>query len=225
MHEGIIKALKKTAGSDRFCTKVVVKCQQGHGLTVVGVGPVRLPISEKTAKALITVAKPAKFGQREKTISDTRVRDTWEIPNSKLKFDQPAWRDTLQGVLERVREELGLPAGALTAELHNLLIYEKGQHFKAHQDSEKVDGMVATLVVLLPSKFSGGALVVDQRGDKKMFKAAGGSDQLTFVAFYADCHHEVRKVTSGYRVALTYNPASAFVAVYNIPDWGSSRCA
>lgn len=28
---------------------------------------------------------------------------------------------------------------------------------------------------------------------------------LTFVAFYADCRHQVKPVTSGYRVVLTYN--------------------
>src|SRR5437868_8629371 len=30
-------------------------------------------------------------------------------------------------------------------------------------------------------------------------------ESLTFVAFYADCRHHVRPVTSGYRIVLTYN--------------------
>ena len=30
-------------------------------------------------------------------------------------------------------------------------------------------------------------------------------DRLTLIAFYADCHHQVKPVTEGYRVALTYN--------------------
>jgi hypothetical protein len=36
-----------------------------------------------------------------------------------------------------------------------------------------------------------------------VFRGAAG--QLTFVAFYADCHHQVQPVKTGYRVALTYN--------------------
>ena len=94
----------------------------------------------------------------------------------------------------------------LKAELHNLIIYEPGQFFKPHQDSEKCDDMVATLVVLLPSFYRGGTLIVDHQGEKKQFTSRSTpEDKLTFIAFYADCHHEVRPVTDGYRLALTFN--------------------
>src|SRR5258708_17608764 len=34
----------------------------------------------------------------------------------------------------------------------------------------------------------------------------GGSDKsLKFIAFYADCHHEVHPIKEGYRIVLTYN--------------------
>lgn len=40
--------------------------------------------------------------------------------------------------------------------------------------------------------------------DEKL-SVRGSPDRLVFVAFYADCRHEVRPVTAGYRAALTYN--------------------
>ncbi len=40
--------------------------------------------------------------------------------------------------------------------------------------------------------------------DEKML-VRGSSNRLTFVAFYADCHHEVRPIRQGHRIALTYN--------------------
>lgn len=61
----------------------------------------------------------------------------------------------LTDFLATVKEELGLPnAASLTADLHSLLVYEPDQFFLPHQDSEKSDDMVATLVVTLPSSQS-----------------------------------------------------------------------
>jgi hypothetical protein len=37
-------------------------------------------------------------------------------------------------------------AAELTADLHSLLVYEPSQFFLAHQDSEKDDSMIGTLV-------------------------------------------------------------------------------
>ncbi|MGH2843697.1 MAG: 2OG-Fe(II) oxygenase, partial [Solirubrobacteraceae bacterium] len=101
-------------------------------------------------------------------------------------------------------EELGVPPGArLRAELHAMLVYSTGQFFLAHQDSEKSDAMVGTLVVGLPSSFRGGALQVRHRGELSSYRGSGKS--LSLVAFYSDCRHEVKPLTAGYRVVLTYN--------------------
>ena len=107
-------------------------------------------------------------------------------------------------ILATVKEELGLPnAAELTADLHSLLVYETNQHFLAHQDSEKDDSMVGTLVVTLPSSYTGGELMVGHNEEWKAYR--GSKTALSLVAFYADCRHEVLKVTSGYRITLTYN--------------------
>jgi len=47
------------------------------------------------------------------------------------------------------------------------IVCEEGQFFKAHQDSERDDHMVASLVVVLPSDYEGGSLTVEHRGEKK----------------------------------------------------------
>src|SRR5437879_2471964 len=84
-----------------------------------------------------------------------------------------------------------------------MLVYGAGQFFVPHQDSEEADAMVGSLVVTLPSSFKGGALVVRHAGMSATYRSPKKS--LSLVAFYADCRHEVRPVTSGYRVTLTYN--------------------
>ena len=69
--------------------------------------------------------------------------------------------------------------------------------------------MFGTLVVQLPSVFSGGEFVVRHGRVEKTY-ALGSDDsscsQLShFVAHYADCEHAVREVTGGHRLALVYS--------------------
>lgn len=171
---------------------------------MAGVGPVCLPLRAPQVKKLIAVARPALFGRREDTLSDSSVRDTWQIPPDQVTLDGPAWPTLLDGALEYFRDELGLPASTrLRAEPHALLVYGKGQFFLPHQDSEKDDAMVGTLVLSLPSAHTGGELVIGHAGQSRTYRAS--KTELSLVAFYADCPHEVTPVRSGYRVTLTFN--------------------
>ena len=173
-------------------------------LHVADVGPVTLPIRAAHAKRLIKVARPAMFGRGEETLRDATIRDTWELTPDQVRLGGADWDAHLAAALAHFRDELGLPATAeLRAELHALLVYGKGQFFLSHQDSEKTDTMVATLVVSLPSVHTGGELVVDDGGTERTFH--GSRDDLVLVAFYADRRHEVKPVRSGYRVTLTFN--------------------
>ncbi len=87
-----------------------------------------------------------------------------------------------------------------------MLVYEPGHFFVSHQDSEKTDDMVGSLVVVLPSHYSGGSVVIEHGGERKLFqRSTTAGRQLSLIAFYADCRHEVKPVESGYRIALTYH--------------------
>jgi predicted 2-oxoglutarate/Fe(II)-dependent dioxygenase YbiX len=171
-------------------------------LEVEGFGRVRFPVTPAKARKLLGLGQPARFGRGEQTVTDPDVRDTWEIPKHLVRAE---WNDAaLKVALATVKEELGLPnAAGLTADLHSLLVYETNQHFLAHQDSEKDDSMVGTLVVTLPSSYAGGELMVGLGEEWKAYR--GSKTALSLVAFYADCRHEVLRVQSGYRITLTYN--------------------
>ncbi|GAB2504644.1 2OG-Fe(II) oxygenase [Nocardia heshunensis] len=191
------------AGAGAFATRGSVAAED-LSIAVDGVGALAWPVSAEQARALCAVADPARYGLREQTLVDPNVRDTWEVSRGLVAIDQVRWGRTLGPMVEAVRADLGLPAHCeLSAELHSMLVYEAGQFFVRHQDSEKADGMIGTLVVTLPSEFSGGELVVEHRGEQ--VSDEGATDGLGFVAFYADCAHEVRPVVDGYRIALTYN--------------------
>lgn len=126
------------------------------------------------------------------------------MPKSRVKIDQRRWNKTLVPILDQLRADLGLPPGCgLKAELHSMLVYAPGQFFVPHQDTEKSDGMVGSLVVTLPAPFTGGGLVVAHGAERATYRSP--KTRVSFVAFYADCRHEVKPVRSGYRIVLTYN--------------------
>jgi hypothetical protein len=199
----VADALGRIGRPGTFAVKLDVNADDLR-IEVTGVGRVGFPISKAKAAALCRIAKPARHGFKDQTVLDTAVRDTWEIARSKIRIDEPRWRKVLSAALERIARGLGLGPGAgLRASLHNMLVYAPGQFFVAHQDSEKSDDMIATLVVTLPSTFSGGEIVVQHHEEKVTFRGSG--KELGMIAFYADCHHEVRPVKSGHRIVLTYN--------------------
>ena len=120
---------------------------------------------------LLGLGYPARFGRGEETLTDTGVRDTWEIPKHLLRAQ---WDDAaLRGILATVKEELGLPnAAELTADLHSLLVYVPNQFFLPHQDSGKDDSVIGTLVVTLPSSYTGGELMVGLGEEWKAYRGS-----------------------------------------------------
>ena len=63
--------------------------------------------------------------------------------------------------------------------------------------------MSGTLVIQLPSNYEGGHLTVFHQQKQMEFSFSGIESSSNFTAFYADCEHEVKSVTKGYRLCLT----------------------
>ena len=72
--------------------------------------------------------------------------------------------------------------------------------------TEKVDGMFATIVVVLPSEFTGGDAHLSHGSLSAVYNSSEHSAyQTTALAWYTDIMHEIKPITSGYRLALSYN--------------------
>ena len=106
----------------------------------------------------------------------------------------------------RVRRELGCPRKTnVVASPYKLLLYEEGAHFKPHKDTEKEPNRFGTLVVCLPSEYTGGELVATHRGQRKIIEPVWPTEHHAYTAWYSDVTHEVKSIESGFRLALVYN--------------------
>ena len=177
------------------------------GLEVDGLGAIRLPLGESQARELIGRCSQAPYGKGTQTLVDTNVRRVWELDPARFKLSNPKWDELVSTITDETRVALGLEESKLAARLYKLLVYEKGSFFQSHRDGEKLDGMVATLVIGLPSPHKGGNLVVTHEGKQHEVALAGAASgyELSFAAFYADCEHEVKPIREGYRLCLVYN--------------------
>ncbi|KAK0479768.1 hypothetical protein IW261DRAFT_1564423 [Armillaria novae-zelandiae] len=158
-------------------------------LLVHRIGSISLPLSTRGARLIINNASRTPCGHNQETIVNTNafIEDT---------------------VLPSVLQKLGMQVTAPICELYKLLLYKEGSHFARHQDTARSPGMFATIVVILPSRYEGGEVEVSHAGSSRRLTfdfASQSQSSTTVLAWYTDVHHEIKRVTSGYRLALTYN--------------------
>ena len=179
------------------------------GLHVKKIGHLSLPLCKQQAESLIKVCKQAPYGLKYDTVYDKSVRDSYQLDPSEIEIQNKAWNENLDKLAEKVAKDLGC-SGKVKANLYKMLLYEKGGHFNKHRDTEKEKGMFGTLIIQLPSIYTGGELTVYGYGESKTSFDFGQSTgkaeySIHYAAHYADLEHEVAEVKSGHRLVLIYN--------------------
>lgn len=141
-----------------------------------------LPLTE-----LLEVCSKAPYGRREATILDDSVRKTYQLQPTQLEFKNAEFMKKLnKKFLPTMAKRLRLDqydASHLELEFYKLLVYTPGCMFKPHRDSEKTERMLATLVVILPSIYTGGEMVL-YHNDRSVTVDHSGSSEPHFCAFF-----------------------------------------
>jgi hypothetical protein len=119
-------------------------------IDVDGVGRMAFPILPIQGEQLVAIAKAAPFGRGEATVVDREVRRTWQVDADKVRIGGRHWDKTLAGLVADVARELGV-SEPVEADFYKLLVYDTGSFFVDHRDTEKVPGMFATMVLVMPS--------------------------------------------------------------------------
>jgi len=130
-------------------------------------------------------------------------------------------------ILDAIRNSLfpDLPAGYHLSVLRDKLeVVVSGGRMGRQPISLRNDGRNATIIVTLPVRYRGGAVIVTEPsfGDTEKFIGRGGKNgDLDWVAFLGDCDYEIDTVQSGCRVSVSYG---VYIKGFGIPTtMGSSN--
>jgi len=114
-------------------------------------------------------------------------------------------------ILDAIRDSLfpNLPPGKhFTATLDRLDVVENGSRLAVQPPAHsRNDDRAATIIINLPVRFRGGAIVVrDPQGREEIFQTAGGkTGDIDWIAVRADCSYEVQPVQKGAFVSISYS--------------------
>ncbi|KAE8138550.1 hypothetical protein BDV38DRAFT_281857 [Aspergillus pseudotamarii] len=170
--------------------------------------------SPAALKQLVSDCSPATFGRGNEDILDPSYRQAgkMEPANFTTTFHPADFR--IITLIERIllpsvsdHTENSLMGRAIFAELYKLNVYSgPSGFFRSHVDTPRSVRQVGSLVVCLPAAFKGGNLLVRHQGKEIDFDWAPTSAiAIQWAAFYSDCSHEIKTVTEGERLTLTYN--------------------
>jgi hypothetical protein len=102
-------------------------------------------------------ATQAPFGKGDETVVDTSVRNALEIPASEFDLEVI---DSIPNAIRDKVNRLAPKKGEFDIHFYKMHVYHKGGFFASHSDTLHAKNHMATLVVCLPMKHSGGQLTV-----------------------------------------------------------------
>jgi hypothetical protein len=174
-------------------------------------------------------ASPSQFGRGPDTLYDPTVRsgldmlpiDVWidcltseSAPDNYMDWFRLVSCSRLSPLLEQIRQQLAPRTPAIRARPYKLNLYTAGDHFTSHTDAPISADHFGTLLIFLPAQHTGGELRISHEGLSETFSFGSVSAceadvsrtvvGCDWVAFYTDCHHEVRPVIDGHRVSMAY---------------------
>jgi hypothetical protein len=173
------------------------------GLCVKGFGEISLPLCSLQAEELIKICKQATYG------SNLVDSNAFELEAGKLEIKNGSWNHGLSKLVEKIADDIGC-VGKVKANLSKMVLFKQGGHFKKHRDAKKEKGTFGTLIIQLPSNYTGGELIIcGNRGAQFKYDFGQANDKsgysVQYAAYYSDLEHEMVEVKSGYRLVLRYN--------------------
>ncbi|KAJ6084515.1 hypothetical protein N7486_011315 [Penicillium sp. IBT 16267x] len=164
--------------------------------------------NDPSPRQLVADCEPAGFGRGQEDVMDPEYRRAGKLEPSQFvtsfHFMDYDHRKILAPPLD-LKENVA--PRRIEAELYKLNVYSGPSGlFRKHVDTPRSKSQIGSLVVCLPSAFKGGNLIVRHKGKEMDFDWEHQSaDVIQWAAFYSDCEHEIKTITHGERITLTYN--------------------
>ena len=196
-----------TVGKGTFATSGDLPNAVNPGLNLRDLGTVGLPLSERDGRDITRICRGRSSGEETQDNAQDK-HEVHKVAAEHIELRNPNWVKTVQHAVGKATEQLGIIGGQpnVRADLRNLVLCESGNMEKSCQDTMDEKGLAAKLIIVLPSAYEGGDTVVQFGGQTQTLPAPTSKEfDFSYLAYYADAQCSVKPVTSGYRLALTYN--------------------
>lgn len=124
------------------------------------------PDNDAALDRLVGVCEPAAFGKGKELVHDESYRSAFELPADRFLT---SFLPCEHAIMSEIHRLLAPNAASVRAKLYKLNAYKQGGFFKAHVDTPRGGNMFGTLVVCLPSTFTGGDFEVKHNGQTHVF--------------------------------------------------------
>jgi hypothetical protein len=115
-------------------------------------------LSETQAQNLIKVCTQASYSLNSARFIDKNVRDSFELEPHQFEIKNLDWQSKMNKLGHKMMNKT--EDSKIYAKLHKMLLYKTNGHFIKHQDStSKDEQMFGTLIVQLPSEYTGGEFI------------------------------------------------------------------
>ena len=130
----LLARISDVHGAGWFATYRYIENFLPSGISVDGVGELRLPLSSHDADSLIKPSRKTPFKEGEQSVVYETERKTLEIDGSKIFFANEGWHGWLENIVQSVSKDLGVTGGSgrVQAKLDKMLLYEKDATFNLH---------------------------------------------------------------------------------------------
>eukprot|EP01083_Nonionella_stella_P067776 179489_1 len=155
-----------------------------------------------------TIMHDSSVGVGDKTVIDTKLRSSKELKSHQFQISGTSFElhdSRTSEILKTVRDCLTPNALYIIAMRYKLIVYSENDLFTSHVDTYRGDGHFGTLLLLLPTTYTGGEFVLRHHDKHKVIEGRTNLNKIKWIAFYGDVKHEIKEVTSGYRVSIAYN--------------------
>ncbi|KAJ6018151.1 hypothetical protein N7451_001530 [Penicillium sp. IBT 35674x] len=168
--------------------------------------------NDDSLRQLVADCEPASFGRGQEDVMDPEYRKAGKLEPSRFATSFHFMDFGLHEIIENILAppldlENKIASRRIEAELYKLNVYSGPSGlFQKHVDTPRSKSQIGSLVVCLPSAFKGGNLIVRHNGKEIDFDWEHQSaDVIQWAALYSDCEHEIKTITEGDRITLTYN--------------------
>ncbi|KAJ5632157.1 hypothetical protein N7490_008496 [Penicillium lividum] len=167
-----------------------------------------LPLEDPSSTSLsqlVANCEPAGFGRGKENVLDLEYRRAGKL-DSNFRLLQII-EQILAPPLAPDQDEYYYTPRRIQAELYKLNVYSGPSGlFQKNVDTPRSENQIGSLVVCSPSPFEGGNLIVRHGGKEMDFDwERRSANTIQWAAFYSDCEHEIKTVSHGDRITLTYN--------------------